>query len=92
MKREKSTTLQLSATQILNFLVNDMLDYAQLSSGQFRKFFKKFNLIESVKDIVNIMKYKADEFGIDIRLDFNNFELSHQITNQINTFNLHSPN
>lgn len=81
MKREKSTTLQLSATQILNFLVNDMLDYAQLSSGQFRKFFKKFNLIESVKDIVNIMKYKADEFGIDIRLDFNNFELSHQITN-----------
>ena len=58
-----------------------MLDYAQLSSGQFRKFFKKFNLIESVKDIVNIMKYKADEFGIDIRLDFNNFELSHQITN-----------
>lgn len=81
MKREKSTTLQLSATQILNFLVNDMLDYAQLSSGQFRKFFKKFNLIDSVKDIVNIMKYKADEFGIDIRLDFNNFELSHQITN-----------
>ena len=58
--------MQLSATKILGFLINDMLDYAQLSAGQFRKNFKKFDLIESVNDIVKVMRAKGDEVGIKI--------------------------
>lgn len=65
--------MQVSAIRILNFLVNDMLDYAQLSAGQFRKFITKFNLIDSVSDIVNIMRFKADELGIEFKLDFEHF-------------------
>ena len=40
MKQEDSTSMQMSATKILGFLINDMLDYGQLSAGKFRKFYK----------------------------------------------------
>ena len=51
-----------------------MLDYAQLSSGQFRKFFKKFNVVDSVEDVVSIMKFKAEKLGVEIYINFDNFE------------------
>ena len=56
-----STNVQLSSVKILGSLVNDMLDYAQLSVGQFRKIITNFNLKECVNEIINIMKFKADE-------------------------------
>ena len=56
----------------MGFLINDMLDYAQLSAGQFRKCFNNFNLIQSVADILKIMQFKADELGINIQVDFEN--------------------
>lgn len=71
---EKSSNVQLTAVKLLSFLVNDMLDYAQLSAGQFRKFVKKFNLVDSVKEIVNMMKFKVDELGIELTTNFDNFE------------------
>ena len=61
--------MQLSASKILGFLINDMLDYAQLSAGKFRKVYSSLNLFNSVKDILAIMKFKADEFGINIEVD-----------------------
>ena len=33
VRQEESTRMHLSATKILSFLINDMLDYAQLSAG-----------------------------------------------------------
>ena len=51
--------VQLSAVKILNFLVNDMLDYAQLSAGQFRKANNFFNLPKSINEIVSVMTFKA---------------------------------
>ena len=65
-RQEESTNIQLSAVKILNFLVNDMLDYAQFSAGQFRKFITKFNLNEAVTEIFNILHYKATEMGIEL--------------------------
>ena len=49
-----------------------MLDYAQLSAGQFRKFIKQFNLYESIEDIVRIMRFKADQLGVDIEINIDN--------------------
>ena len=61
--------MQLNATKILNVIIHDMLDYAQLSAGQFRKFVKKFNLIEVIYDVFNIMNHKATELGITVEID-----------------------
>ena len=55
MKQEDSTSMQMSAAKILGFLINDMLDYGQLSAGKFRKFYKQFNLKDSIDDILKIM-------------------------------------
>lgn len=56
----QSVNIQMSSEKILSFLVNDILDYAQISAGKFRKFFHKFNLNESVDEILLVMKNKAD--------------------------------
>ena len=48
-----------------------MLDYAQLSAGQFRKNYTRFNLIESVQEIMDVMSYKAEELGINLIKIFN---------------------
>ena len=61
--------MQVSASKILNFLINNMLDYALLSAGQFRKFVKKFDLKESIDDVVKILKLKADELNINIQVN-----------------------
>ena len=35
-RQEKSSNVQNSGVKILNYLINDMLDYASMSSGKFR--------------------------------------------------------
>lgn len=70
-RQVQSTGIQNSAVKILNILVNDMLDYAQLSSGKFRKAYSRLNLVESVSEIVEVMNYKASELGISIKKMFN---------------------
>ena len=55
-------------------LIHDMLDYAQLSGGQFRKLMSTFNLIKTIEDIVKIMKFKASELGIKISIDVSALE------------------
>ena len=48
-----------------------MLDYAQLSAGKFRKNYTRFNLVESVCDIIDVMDFKAQELGIRLIKQFN---------------------
>ena len=62
--------MQLSATKILTFLINDMLDYAQLSAGQFRKQVREFDLIKSVDNVIKMMQLKSNGLNILIESDF----------------------
>ena len=55
-------------------MVNDILDFAQLSQGRFRQYNCSFNLIQAFDDVLNIQKYKAEEFGINLKLEYENFE------------------
>jgi len=66
VRQTNSTNVQYCAVKLLTFIVNDMLDYAQLSTGQFRKSQTKFNLIESVTDIIDVIGFKAKEYGIKL--------------------------
>ena len=47
VRQEESTKVLSSSVKIMNFIICDMLDYAQLGAGQFRKFIQKMNLVES---------------------------------------------
>ena len=41
----------MSGEKILNFLVNDILDFAQLRNGKFRKNISNFNIKDSINEI-----------------------------------------
>ena len=44
----QSSKIQDSSANIMSFLVDDLLDYAQLNAGKFRKVEKNFNLSEAI--------------------------------------------
>ena len=48
----ESINIQMSSSKILNFLVNDILDFSQLRSGKFRKDNSNFNIQEAVEEII----------------------------------------
>ena len=64
----------MSSERILNFLVNDILDFAQMRSGKFRKTMQTFKINESVEEIVDVLKFKAQNMNISVHTEFLNFE------------------
>jgi hypothetical protein len=50
----ETVDIQMSSSNILNFLVNDILDFAQVKDGKFRKNLEIFDLKESVEEIIDI--------------------------------------
>ena len=43
-----------SSTSMMSFQVDDLLDFAQLNAGKFRKVIKLFDLKEAVEEVVEI--------------------------------------
>ena len=54
-------------------MVNDILDFGQLKAGKFRKDCINFNLMEATEEIILILRYKAEMYGINIKTQFENF-------------------
>jgi len=71
-RSEESTKVLGSSVKILNFVISDMLDYAQLGAGQFRKSIEQIDLIESVEETVDILRYKAEELDISLNTYYQN--------------------
>ena len=61
------------STKFLIFVVNDMLDLGQLNSSKFRKQITKFNILESVKEIIGIQDYKVKQMEVAVDLNLHNF-------------------
>lgn len=56
----ESININMSASKILNFLVNDILDFSQLRFGIFRKDTFNFNIKDTIEEIVHIQQDKAE--------------------------------
>ena len=54
----------------MSFLVDDLLDYAQLNNGKFRKINKEFDLREAIEEVVSIQEEKAKMQGITLKARF----------------------
>ena len=50
----QSSKIQDSSSNIMSFLVDDLLDYAQLNAGKFRKVEKFFNVQDAIQEIIDI--------------------------------------
>lgn len=66
IEHEESLKILISSTKFQTFLVNDILDLARLRQGKFRKLLSNFSLSESIKEVVKIHQFKADENDIQI--------------------------
>ena len=53
--------------------VEDILGYAQLKAGKFRKDLKKFNICRAIEEIISIQKYQAESKNIEIKTKFIGF-------------------
>jgi signal transduction histidine kinase len=67
---EASAKIQESSSNMMSFLVDDLLDFAQLNAGKFRKVIKSFDLAETINEVVNIQIDKAAMAGIKLKSVF----------------------
>ena len=66
----ESTKIQDASGNLMLFLVQDLLDFAQIKSGKFRKNVSSFDITETVQHVMEIQMSKARERGIVLRADF----------------------
>lgn len=55
---------------MMSFLVDDLLDFAQLNAGKFRKVIKQFELKDCIEEVIDIQKEKAHMGGIKLSAVF----------------------
>ena len=60
----------------MDFLVQDLLDYAQIKAGKFRLNIQPFDIIDAIENVMTIQKLKAQERGIDYYIVAENFDLN----------------
>ena len=71
-KLRDSITVQDSSAAIMQSIVQDILDYAQIKVGKFRKVIKRFNVRESVERVMSVQRNKANELGLEFKAIFHN--------------------
>jgi signal transduction histidine kinase len=74
----------------MTFIVQDLLDYAQIKAGKFRKNITKFDLRECIEKVMCIQRQKAEDKNINFNVRYRNFR-EDQNVNDVGEFGeLHS--
>lgn len=63
-----------SSSEMMAFLVQDLLDYAQIKSGKFRKNLSSFNIVRTIEKCTKILKRKAEGKGIRLLVECPSFD------------------
>jgi signal transduction histidine kinase len=50
-------------------VINDILDYSQISNGKIRLNCESFSIWETMKDVTKLIKFQAKEKGLDFKLE-----------------------
>lgn len=57
--------IKTSSTSLLE-IINDILDFSKIESGKIELEEKSFSIRNSVEDLINTMRYKAEEKGLEL--------------------------
>ena len=55
---------------MMAFMVDDLLDFAQINAGKFRISKKTFDLKEAIEEVIQIQKDKANMGGIKLQTQY----------------------
>ena len=58
--------IQESSTSLLIFIVQNMLDYAKIRVGKFRKNISLFSPVKTIKNVIAMQKEQAEAKGIQL--------------------------
>ena len=68
--------VQASSATLMTFLIQDILDFAQINSGNFRKNINSFDIRDAIEDVINFQKSIAEYKGINLFATFKNISES----------------
>lgn len=72
-----ATNIQNSGKLLLS-LVNDILDFSKIEAGKMEISFIEYELSSLLSDLINMVLYKADEKGLDLKVDIDK-EIPHRL-------------
>ena len=64
--------VQDASAKFMNFLAQDLLDFGQINASKFRFNYSQFSIIDSVREVMNIQKIKAEMSRIQLTCEFIN--------------------
>ena len=92
---EDSNKIQEASAKIMTFLIQDLLDFAQMKTGKFRVNIKEFNIREAFEEVMSIQREQAKAKGVEVHVKYVNIckELNVLDTNQVHDsgMELYSP-
>ena len=67
-----SNKVQNSSAKVMKYLIQDLLDFAQMKAGKFRKNVKKFDVKEIIEETMSIEQEKAKNKGVELKVEYIN--------------------
>ena len=55
-------------------MLQDLLDYSQINNNKFRQNIEQFDIKQSIDEIIQIQKFKAQMKGIELKANFEDVE------------------
>ncbi len=70
-----SVDVQDSSSNLLGFMIQNMLDYSQIYNSNLRKNIKKFNIVKTVEKVMSIQTIQAKEKNLSLTANFININM-----------------
>ena len=59
---------------MMTYLVQDLLDFAQIKGDKFRKNIREFNIEKSIQKVMKMHRIRVNEAKVTLKSTFHNFE------------------
>jgi two-component system sensor histidine kinase BarA len=73
----ESCKISKTSSKLMLYNVEDLLDYGQMESGNFRKNIQQFDVKKAIQEIINVQRYKASDKNINLFLQSREFVDGH---------------
>ena len=81
---DEGMKVQESSANLMSFLIQDLLDFAQIRAGKFRKNFKQFNIRDAIEQVMCIQRQNVNQDEIQFFASYENIlQHDNQLSNEL---------